>query len=260
MRLFARRCGGTGSAAVARSSRWVTPSGARASRTACRTSTVARASSRARCVGLAGEPTKDASVPSRWLGTSERPQALRARARVSSTRGSSHASASARAAPRRWPTSKRALCATRTVPGADRPAHRRKEARASPTGGAPATMAFVMPVRTVICAGIAVPGLTRVENSPSAPSVTPPRTRTAPISVIARAPGAPPVVSRSTTTKVTSRRGVPMSSKDACVPAGASKPGGLSRGRAGEAEETAVGAPDAPLGRLTGAWSTTVRG
>ena len=81
--------------------------------------------------------------------------------------------------------------------------------------GAPATMAFVMPVSMVIWAGMATPGLTRVENSAS---TCPPRTLTAPISVRERAPGAPPVVSRSTTTKVARSRGVPMSAKDTWVP------------------------------------------
>ena len=127
--------------------------------------------------------------------------------RVSTTTGSVHSRDSARAAPRRWPTSNRALWATSTVACRSRPAHRRKEMRASPTGGAPATMALVMPVRTVIWAGMAVPGLTRVENSASTAQ---PRTRTAAISVMAWAPGALPVVSRSTTTKATSLRGRPI--------------------------------------------------
>ena len=160
--------------------------------------------------------------------------------------------------------SKRALCATRIVPGPDQCAHSKKDVRASPTGGASTTMAFVIPVRTVICAGMAVPGLTKVENSPS---MTPPRTRTAPISVIAWAPGAPPVVSRSTAMKVTSRRGVPISSKEACIPAGGSqvdRPDGPDvpgrRRPTGLCEGAADGAPDSPFGDLTGAWSATVRG
>ena len=78
--------------------------------------------------------------------------------------------------------------------------------------GAPATMAWVMPVRTAMNGGISWSGLTRVWK---VPSTSPPRTLTAPISVMAQAAGEPPVVSRSTTTKVTSRKGVPSSSKDA---------------------------------------------
>ena len=59
--------------------------------------------------------------------------------------------------------------------------------------------------------GIWARGLTRVWNSPS---TSPPRTLTAPISVIMQPAWAePPVVSRSTTVKVRSRKGRPSSSK-----------------------------------------------
>ncbi len=75
--------------------------------------------------------------------------------------------------------------------------------------GAPATMASLMPVRTAMNAGIGAPGCTRVWNSPS---TSPPRTFTAPISVIPHVAGDPPVVSRSTTTNVTPCSGVPSSS------------------------------------------------
>ena len=68
-----------------------------------------------------------------------------------------------------------------------------------------------MPVSTAMNGGISVWGLTRVWNSPS---TSPPRTLTAPISVIIEPAAAePPVVSRSTTLKVMSRRGRPSSSK-----------------------------------------------
>ncbi len=63
-------------------------------------------------------------------------------------------------------------------------------------------MAWVMPVSTVMNGGIGSPGLTRVPNSPSC---SPPRTFTAPISVIPQPSGAPPVVSRSSTTNVVVR-------------------------------------------------------
>ena len=64
-------------------------------------------------------------------------------------------------------------------------------------------------------AGISACGLTRVWNSPS---TSPPRTLTAPISVIIDPPAAePPVVSRSTTQKVMSRSGRPSSSKLRCA-------------------------------------------
>jgi hypothetical protein len=65
--------------------------------------------------------------------------------------------------------------------------------------GAGSTMASVIPVRTVMNGGIGSRGLTRVANSPIS---SPPRTLTAPISVMPPASGAPPVVSRSTTTNV----------------------------------------------------------
>ena len=68
-----------------------------------------------------------------------------------------------------------------------------------------------MPVSTAMNGGISVRGLTRVWNSPS---TSPPRTLTAPISVIIEPASAdPPVVSRSTTVNVTSRSRRPSSSK-----------------------------------------------
>ncbi len=75
--------------------------------------------------------------------------------------------------------------------------------------GAGSTMASVMPVRTVIIGGIGTPGFTSVSIRPSN---SPPHSFSAPISVIASQPGAHPVVSRSTTTNVTSKSGVPRSS------------------------------------------------
>src|SRR5688500_6019624 len=59
-----------------------------------------------------------------------------------------------------------------------------------------------------------MPGLTRVC---SVPRHSPPRSLTAPTSVMAQCAGEPPVVSRSTTTKVTSHNGVPRSSNDRCM-------------------------------------------
>ena len=75
-------------------------------------------------------------------------------------------------------------------------------------------MESVMPVSTAMKAGIDVDGLTSVWNSPS---TSPPRTLTAPTSVIMEPPWAdPPVVSRSTTQKVTARKERPSSSKLRC--------------------------------------------
>lgn len=74
--------------------------------------------------------------------------------------------------------------------------------------GASHTIAVVIPVSRTTCGGMLRCGSTRVPNSPS---TTPPRTLTAPISVMASAVAPsfprlrPPVVSRSTTTKVVSR-------------------------------------------------------
>ena len=81
--------------------------------------------------------------------------------------------------------------------------------------GASATIELVMPVSTAMNGGMAVWGLTRVWNSPR---TSPPRTLTAPISVIIEPASAdPPVVSRSTTQKVISRSGRPSSSKVRCA-------------------------------------------
>ena len=98
-----------------------------------------------------------------------------------------------------------ALCATSTASRANS----RNAGRTLSMRGAPATMRSVMPVRTEMNAGIGSAGLTSVWNSPS---TSPPRTLTAPISVMCAPAGLPPVVSRSTTTKVTAGSGVPSSS------------------------------------------------
>ncbi|TWH28922.1 hypothetical protein L600_003500000040 [Isoptericola variabilis J7] len=74
-----------------------------------------------------------------------------------------------------------------------------------------ATIAVVMPVSRATNAGTGWPGLT---SDCSSPRTSPPRTFTAPISVMPESSVRPPVVSRSTTTNVTSRSGVPSSSKD----------------------------------------------
>ncbi len=75
--------------------------------------------------------------------------------------------------------------------------------------GAVATIALVIPVRRAMNAGIGRPGSTSDWNSPS---TSPPRTFTAPISVMPPSRAEAPVVSRSTTTNVTSCSGVPSSS------------------------------------------------
>ncbi len=82
--------------------------------------------------------------------------------------------------------------------------------------GAGATMVSVMPVRTVISGGMAAPGLTSVWN---VPRHSPPRTFTAPISVMPHDAAVAPVVSRSTTQNVASMSGVPRSSNERCTAA-----------------------------------------
>ena len=57
-------------------------------------------------------------------------------------------------------------------------------------------------------AGIGTPGAQKVRNSPM---ISPPRTFTAPISVIPASTGLPPAVSRSTTTNVVWASDLPMS-------------------------------------------------
>ena len=79
--------------------------------------------------------------------------------------------------------------------------------------GCPTTIASWMPVMRVMGSGIGRQGSTSVSKRSR---TSPPRMRTAPISVIFDRPGAPPVVSMSTTQNVASRSGV------AAQPAGAS--------------------------------------
>ena len=134
-----------------------------------------------------------------WLGTSSRVTARRARATVSRTWLPGPRVARARAAAAlRKPMSKGALCATSTAPRANSRNAGQDLARSA---AAPRTIDVVMPVSVAMKAGTGTPGSTRVWNSPR---TSPPRTLTAPISVIARrCAGEPPVVSRSTTTNVT---------------------------------------------------------
>ncbi len=77
--------------------------------------------------------------------------------------------------------------------------------------GAGSTIAWVIPVSTVIIGGMGTPGLTSVSMLARS---APPRSLSAPISVIASAVCEPPVVSRSRTTKVVSESGMPRSASD----------------------------------------------
>ena len=98
-----------------------------------------------------------------------------------------------------------------------KPANSRNIGNTASMVGASDTIAVVMPVSCTIWGGMLRCGSTSVANSPS---TTPPRTLTAPISVMAS--GAfppvpfvrPPVVSRSTTTKVVSRSETSAVAKD----------------------------------------------
>ena len=110
--------------------------------------------------------------------------------------------------------SKPALWATSTAPRANS----RNAGSTASIFGALRTMAEVMPVSSTICGGMLRPGSTSVASSPS---TSPPRTLTAPISVMAStlspSPVArPPVVSRSTTTNVVLRNDTESMSKANC--------------------------------------------
>ncbi len=170
----------------------------------CRTSTVARASSSARWVGVVDAPNSRASADSFTLGASSLVRTRRASFTVHSTGGRGHPIWARWAAARRNPMSNPALWATSTAPLQNS----RNEGRTASMRGASRTIAVVIPVSSTICGGMARPGSTRVASSPS---TSPPRTLTAPISVMASYPSPgvlavarPPVVSRSTTTKVVS--------------------------------------------------------
>ncbi len=118
--------------------------------------------------------------------------------------------------------SKRTLWPTTTVVHGG-PSHSMNAGSTSPIMGAGMIIASVMPVSTVIIGGMGTPGLTSVSN---VPRHLPPRSLSAPTSVIAHAPADVPVVSRSTTTNVTSANGVPSSSKlRVAVAAGADRAG-----------------------------------
>jgi hypothetical protein len=159
---------------------------------------------------VTGEPKALASEESLQFGASSRVITRRASLAVSSTSNRGHGRPCCSAKYLRNPTSNGALCATSTVPAANS----RNAGSADSIGGASATIVLVMPVSTAMNAGISVCGLTSVWNSPS---TSPPRTLTAPISVIIDPPSAdPPVVSRSTTQNVMSRSGRPSSSKLRC--------------------------------------------
>ena len=77
-----------------------------------------------------------------------------------------------------------ALCATSTAPRENS----RKLGSTCSIGGAPMSIVVVMPVSTWMNGGTGPPGSTSVWNSPS---TSPPRTLTAPISVIAQSAGVP---------------------------------------------------------------------
>ena len=105
----------------------------------------------------------------------------------------------ARSKPTLWPT----ITAS--------PRNSNKVGRTCSTLGARSTIALVMPVKTVISGGMERPGSTNVWK---VPKTSPPLYLIAPISVISSAFRLPPVVSKSITQNVTSRNGVPRSSRD----------------------------------------------
>ena len=155
-------------------------------------------------MGSVADPNNRASADSRTLGASSRLRTRRASRTVHSTGGLGHGISHCSAAARRKPISNPALCATSTAPWANS----RNIGNTAAMVGASRTIAVVIPVSSTICGGMVRCGSTRVANSPM---ICPPRTLTAPISVIASdepsaaALARDPVVSRSTTTNVVSR-------------------------------------------------------
>ncbi len=173
---------------------------------ACNTSTVARASSSARCVGVVSAPSSAASADSFDRGRLVTPQ---------DSARELHGAQHLELGPRQTLSGGCRLEEPDVEAGVVRDEYcttgeleEGREHRVDPRRGA--HIAVVIPVSSTMYGGIARPGSTRV---PSSPSTSPPRTFTAPISVIASDSELPPVVSRSTTTKVVSRRGVSSSSK-----------------------------------------------
>ena len=114
------------------------------------------------------------------MGASSRVITRRASLAVSSTSKPGQGGPARCAKWRRKPTSNGALWATSTRAARRTPGRPGARTRSD---GASATIELVMPVRTAMNGGIAAWGLTRVWNSPS---TSPPRTLTAPISVIMR--------------------------------------------------------------------------
>ena len=154
---------------------------ARSSRT-CSRSPVARASSSARWLGWWSRRKRSARVPSLQLGTSSRTR-RRARAHgVDRAVGERGAARSRSSAAWRKPRSKRTLWPTITAS----PMNSSSVGSTDSMRGAGSTMAWVMPVSTVISGGMAQPGFTRVWN---VPRHSPPRSFTAPISVMPQSVG-----------------------------------------------------------------------
>ncbi|CFE42242.1 Uncharacterised protein [Mycobacterium tuberculosis] len=158
-------------------------------------------------MGLLATANSRASAARRTLGASSRLSTRRASRIVHNTCGWGQVISHRLAAARRNPISNPALWATST----ESPANSKNIGRTASIVGALPTIAVVIPVSRTIWGGMLCCGFTRVANSPS---TAPPHTLTAPISVIASGGVAslpvvrPPVVSRSTTTKVVSRRDI----------------------------------------------------
>ena len=148
-------------------------------------------------------------MPSLQSFTSERTR-RRASGTVSITLFESGSRSSRIIAAFKNPTSNLALWATITLS----PMKSRRVPSKASIRGAGITMASVIPVRMVMKGGMPQPGFTRVWK---VPMHSPPRYLAAPISVIRSCSAEPPVVSKSMTQKVTSLRGIPISSKVFCT-------------------------------------------
>ncbi len=202
---------GAEAGSASRSSSPSTPNAVDRSSSTCSRSVVASASSRARWLGLWSRRNRVASVPRRQFGTSSRTN-RRASAHVSTVGLASRGRPMRSNAALRKETSKRMLWPTMTAA----PMKSTNVPSTLSMRGAGNTMACVMPVSIVISGGISAPGFTSVWK---VPRTSPPRTRTAPISVIPHACADPPVVSRSSTQNVVSTSGVPRSSNERCTAA-----------------------------------------
>ena len=148
---------------ASRSSRPSTPKAAARSSSRCSRSVVARASSRARWVGWWSSRNRLARVPRRQFGHLVAHEAPGQRARVDDRVGQAGPAVRARGRRSGTTASKRTLWPTMTVPATN---STNDGSTLVDLRGAGTTIAWVMPVSTVISGGMAAPGFTRVWKVP----------------------------------------------------------------------------------------------